>query len=68
MTKADDTIAAKVKRFPAELLPNPDYRYEPPKVVMVDGERCIEVDAGVIPWARDIAERGAKLKFPKPTK
>lgn len=65
MTTADDNIAAKVKRFPAELQPNPDYRYEPPKVVVVDGVRCIEVDAGVIAWARDIADRGAKFKFPR---
>lgn len=55
----------KVQRFPAELQPNPDYQYEPPAVVVIDGKRCIEVDAGVIPWARDITERGAKLRFPK---
>lgn len=58
----------KARRFPAEIQPNPDYRYEPPAVVYVDGVRCVEVDAGVLPWAADIAARGEKLKFPRAQK
>lgn len=52
------TPAEKMARFPAELKPNPDYQYEPPTEVMIDGVRCIEVDAGVVGWARDIAVQG----------
>ena len=52
------TPAEKAARFQAELKPNPGYQYEPPTEVMVDGVRCIEVDAGMIPWARDIAVLG----------
>lgn len=62
------TPAEKALRFPAELQPNPGYRYEPPASVRIDSQRCIEIDAGAITWSRDIAVRGEKLKFPKPQK
>lgn len=45
--------------------PNPDYQYEPPERGYVDGQPVVWIDAGIVPYARDIAEHGAKLKFPK---
>jgi hypothetical protein len=53
---------------PTEHHPHPAYEYEPPCEVVINGRKCIEVDAVVIPWAADIAARGAALKFPKPQK
>ena len=63
-----EDVAAKVARFPAELKPNPDYRYEPPCEVIIDGKVCIEVDAGTFSYAKDLAERGARLPWPKSQK
>ncbi len=54
-----------IARWPAEHQPNPGYRYAPPTTVVVSGRKCIEVDAGALPWAADIARCGALLKFPK---
>lgn len=65
---SEAAVAAKVRRFPAELQPNPDYCYEPPCEVVIDGQICVEVDAGVFPYAKAIAERGAGLAFPKGAK
>lgn len=59
------TPAEKAKLYPAELQPNPSYRYEPPIRAVINGVVCIEYDAGVVSWAADIARRGATLKFPK---
>ena len=41
---------AKVAKYPADLKPNPDYRYELPREVVVNGRTCIEVDAGMVSW------------------
>lgn len=49
----------KADRFPSELKPNPDYVYEGPREVVINGKRCIEVDAGVLPWAASM-NRGKK--------
>lgn len=45
-----ERIAAKVAKYPADLRPNPDYQYELPREVVVNGIPCIEVDAGMISW------------------
>lgn len=42
---------AKAERFPSEFKPNPGYVYELPREVVINGKRCVEVDAGILPWA-----------------
>jgi len=49
---------AKQDRYPVELRPNPDYEYEGPKEVVINGRRCVEVDAGFM----DLARLGDKWK------
>lgn len=51
--------AAKADRFPAELKPNPGYVYELPREVVINGKRCVEVDAGILPWAAGM-NRGSR--------
>lgn len=63
MTPAE--AKAKADRFPVELRPHPGYEYEPPREVLIRGRRCVEFDAGVLPWAADIATQGQKQGFPK---
>jgi len=51
-----EEVAEKVRRFPAELKPNPGYEYEPPREVVINGVRCVEVDACIFDlakWGRD---------------
>jgi hypothetical protein len=60
------TAAEKAQRYPAELQPNPHYVYELPTEVVINGRRCVEVDAGSLTWAADLARAGAALGFPKP--
>lgn len=43
---------AKQDRFPADLRPNPDYVYEGPREVVLNGVRCVEVDAGIAELAK----------------
>lgn len=50
MNKAE-RARAKQERWPSEFKPNPDYEYELPQIVEIDGRRCLEVDAGFITWA-----------------
>lgn len=59
-----DQRARHAARFPEELKPNPGYVYEGPRVVVIDGERCIEVDAGILPWAVSV-NRHAPKKIPR---
>lgn len=47
-----EAVAEKVRRYPAELKPNPNYRYEPPREVVINGVRCIEVDACLFDLAK----------------
>ena len=44
----------KARQYPHEFKPNPDYVYELPREVVVNGRRCIEVDAGILPWAANM--------------
>jgi hypothetical protein len=53
---------AKADRFPAELRPHPGYEYELPRKLP---NGCVEIDAGVLSWAADIAAGGLKKAFPK---
>lgn len=51
--------AGKAARYPAEFRPHPAYEYEPPREVVINGRRCVEVDAGILPWAASM-NRGRK--------
>ncbi|WP_202842004.1 hypothetical protein [Luteimonas saliphila] len=51
-----EEIAEKVRRFPAELKPNPAYEYTPPREVVINGIRCVELDGGFMElakWGKD---------------
>lgn len=52
----------KARRYPSELQPNPDYQYELPTVVVINGVECIEVDAGMLTWARDFTHWSAQQR------
>ncbi len=39
---------AHADRYPAEWRPNPDYVYRPPREVVIDGVKCVEMDAGIL--------------------
>ena len=47
-----DEIDEKVRRYPAELKPNPNYRYQPPREVVINGVRCVEMDAFIFDLAK----------------
>lgn len=53
---------AKAARFPAELQPQPDYRYELPEVEIVNGERCVWVDAGLFAHMQALANTSTRKK------
>jgi len=59
-----EQCARHAERFPGELRPNPGYVYEGPKVVVINGERCIEVDAGLFPWVVSVNQNAPK-KIPR---
>ncbi len=49
---------AKADRYPAELKPNPNYVYEGPREVVINGIRCVEMDACIC----DLAKWGRERK------
>ena len=46
-----DEAKAKADRFP-ELRPHPGYVYEGPREVVINGIRCVEVDASIMELAK----------------
>lgn len=56
MTPAE--AKAKQDRFPRELRPHPDYEYEGPREVVINGRKCVEVDAGFV----ELSKLGEKWK------